>query len=273
MTITSYDSILAAQVAGRGQERHFSKTLSTNAAGQGVSLWESAGMPAAGGGGSSLVTRNCDPSTTGALSFDNASGDYLLHLINGYAVGSASAIGTLVLYDRIADVSGISLITTAVQNITSSAWARYADGEGVMAFLELTQTCNGAPVLTMNYTDQDGNAGTTPNISCGAFATPRFAYTGHIYMPLAAGDTGIRAITSITLSDVGGSSTGIARLVLAKQLAAFPMLTAGTVIERDFVTQTPRLPTIEDDHCLAFFTVGAGTATGTINGMLNAISG
>lgn len=272
MAINSYDDILASIVSGKFQERYFAKTLPiAPAAGVCVSLWEADSMPAAGGSGTAFVGRPCIPTTTGAIAFANASGDDENYLINVSAWASASGIGSLMVYDRILDVGSIDMTSTSLQSISMSALPRYADGEGVMMFLEVTSAITGAPVFTISYTDQAGNPGTTATVTCSAYGAGRFAYAAGPFIPLAAGDTGVRSAASITFSVAGAAGAG--RLVFAKPLVTLPLLTAGTVVERDLVTQTPRLPMLPDDHCLSAFIIGAGTTTGTVYGSLSAIAG
>lgn len=272
MSFNSYDDIISAAVAGKVQEIQFAKTMPVaGAAGACVSFWEASSIPPAGASGTSLTARNCTPSVTGALFFANPTSPDTLHLINAQAYASAASLGSLVIYDRIADIGGISLSTTDLQSLTMGALPRYADGAGVQLFLEVTTTITGAPVFTVNYTDQDGNAATSRAVTCAANSTGRFAYSTGAYIPLAAGDTGVRSVEEFQCSAAG--SAGIARLVFAKQLAVVPLLSAGTVIERDYVTQTPKLPRIYDDHCLAAFLFCASGTTGTIYGSLIAAAG
>lgn len=272
MAIASYDSIIAAAVAGKLQEIHFNKTLLvTPVAGGCVSLWESNSTPPAGTSGTSLVARACTPSVTGAMFFQNPTGSDNLYLINALAYPSAANIGSLIVYDRIADISGISLTTLSTQNITMGSLPRYADGQGVQMFLEVTTTISGGPVFSIAYTDQSGNAGTTASITGGANAVGRFVYNTGPWIPLADGDTGVRAVTSFTCSATAAS--GIARLVLAKQLCVVPLLAAGAVVERDLVTQTPKLPRLYNDHCLGLIVIGSAGGAGTVYGSLSAVAG
>jgi hypothetical protein len=273
MAINSYDDIIAAIAANKWEERHFAKTLPiAPAAGVCVSLWEGDGMPTAGGSGSSLVGRNCTPSVTGSLAFTNAAGADENYLMNAQAWASASGIGSLVIYDRICDISGISLTQSPVaQTITMGPLPRYTDGAGVMIFLEVSASVTGIPTFTVTYTDQSGNSAVTPPVTGAANALGRFAYNSGPYIPLASGDTGVRSVQSFTNSS--GASVGIGRLVFAKPLAVLPLLTAGTVVERDLVTQTPRMPLLPDDHCISAFVVGAGTTTGTVYGSLSVVKG
>jgi hypothetical protein len=273
MAISSYDDIISAIAAGKLQELHFAKTLPfAPAAGVCVSLWGADSMPPAGGSGTSLAARSCIPTTTGALAFVNASGDDENYLINALAYASASNIGSLVIYDRIADVGGISMTQSpTAQAITMGSLPRYADGAGVMMFLEVTTAITGAPVFSIEYTDQDGNVATTASVTCSAYSPGRFAYAAGPYIPLAAGDTGVRKVQSYTNSS--GGSGGECRLVFAKQLVVLPLLATGTVVERDLVTQTPRMPLLPDDHCISGFIVGAGATTGTVYGSLSSVGG
>lgn len=272
MAISSYDSIIASIVAGKSQDRMFSKTLSGNlAVGQALSFWEVGNTPAAGAGGTALTGRNCDPTVTGALTFANPTSPDTQHLICGYAYGTSSAMGTLMVYDRLADVSNISMATTSPQSISMSALPRYTNGEGVQMFLEVSTDISGSPIFTVDYTDQDGNPGTTQPITCAANTFARFAYNSTVYLPLAAGDTGVRGADEFTCSV--SAASGVCRLVFARPLVTLPLLTAGAVIEKDFVTQTPRLPRLYDDHCIAFFIVGSSVINGTVHGMLTAVAG
>jgi len=272
MGFSSYDALIAAATAGKIQEIQFAKAMPlAGAAGQCVSLWEADSIPPAGGSGTSLVGRSCSPSTTGALYFANPTAPDTLHLVNAQAFASAANLGSLVLYDRLVDVGGISMTSTSPQTITMSALPRFADGAGVQMFLEVTTNISGAPVFTIDYTDQAGNAATTPSLTCAANSAGRFAYSSQVYIPLAAGDTGVQSVSGITLSVSG--SAGVARLVLAKPIATLPLLAAASVTEKDYVTQTPKLPRLYDNHCLGLFLFCSGTSTGTIYGQLLAAAG
>lgn len=272
MSFSSYDSLIASAAAGKVQTIEFAKTMGVaGAAGACVSFWEASSMPPSGAGGTGLTARDCTPAVTGALSFANATAPDTLHLIAAYAYASAASIGSLIIYDRVADVSGIDLTDTNVQTVSMGSLPRYATGAGVQMFLEVTTTIVGTPVLTIDYTDQDGNAATTPAVTCAANSAQRFAYSTGPYIPLAAGDTGVRSVDSVDLS--AGGSSGVARLVFARPIAIVPLLSAATVVEKDYVTQTPRLPQLYDDHCLGLFLVCSSTTTGSVYGQLTAAAG
>jgi hypothetical protein len=69
---------------------------------------------------------------------------------------------------------------------------------------------------------------------------------------LANGDIGVSNCTSIQFNTAaGGSAT--AALCLAKPLLYLPILdSAGSYIERQFLTQVPSLPRVRDDACLTW---------------------
>lgn len=272
MTINSHDAILASLSALKGQDRQFSKTLTTIAAGTCVSPWALGDYPAAGSYGTARVMRTCSSSTTGALSFSNASGTDEIYLTGWGAQSTAAATGTLILYDRIADVAGIDFTTTSTQTITSSTYTRSATGAGVQMFLEVSTTIVGTPVFTLSYTDQDGNAGaTTGTVTCAANSATRLAYAGSPWIPLAAADSGVRALASLTCSVAG--SAGVGTIVLARPIAQIPLISANGYIETSLATQYPKLPQLEDSHCLAFLIFGGTSSAGSVSGNINAVAG
>lgn len=272
MTINSYDSILAALASGKGQEIQFDKTFTVATVGRAFSAWGVGTIPPLGGYGTSLVMRPCLPTTTGALAFSNpASASDDLYLLSINARSNVATNGTLILYDRVADIGGIALNLSTTNAVTSITLPRYATGEGVQMFMELSLTAGGAPTFFVTYTDQAGNAGAvSATVTCAANSTTQLAYSGPVYVPLAAGDSGVRAVTSVTV--VAGSA-GIGTLVLAKPLCSIALLTANLINERDLVTQTPKLPVLPDDHCLAFLLYSGTASLGTIQGSLVAVAG
>lgn len=135
---------------------------------------------------------------------------------------SGSGTGCLLLYDRLWHNSGIVVTTTTAQTINSVAWpARDRDGstngEGVQVWIEVsTATTNAGAITntTMSYTNQAGTAGRTGTIA----SFPATAVAGTMVpFQLAAGDTGVRSIQTITLGTSYGG--GAIHLVSCRQLA------------------------------------------------------
>jgi hypothetical protein len=94
-----------------------------------------------------------------------------------------------------------------------------------------------------------------------------YAYNASPFVPMAAGDVGIKRINSYTLAS---GTTGTVAFVLVKPLAVIPLLAANTASERDFLSQLPSLPRIQDDACLGFITLigGAMTTSQSIQGVI-----
>lgn len=104
------------------------------------------------------------------------------------------------------------------------------------------------PSLSIGYTNSAGTAGkatpATLPIGNTAAAVTSIVYSGTgngkfgPFMPLAAGDAGIRSVQSINLS--ASYVSGVLNLVLCKPLMTLPITTLGVTAERDLVNQLPR---------------------------------
>lgn len=176
------------------------------------------------------------------------------------ASSRANAIaGTAV--DFTTDGTGTNTITTYIP--------RYGNGNGVMPFVTCNTACGAAtPNITMTYTDAAGNTGnTTPATSPAGKTSP---IIGHIpysgtgagkygpFMPLAAGDYGVRSVQQLNLSV--SYVSGTLAWCLARPLLYLPMTTIGVAAERDLLNQVPSLPQVQDGACLAWlFYAGAAT--------------
>jgi len=142
---------------------------------------------------------------------------------------NASVAGTLIVYDRLWHNSGIVVTTTTAQAVNSVAWpardrSGTTNGENVLVGFEVrTATTNAAAVntITASYTNADGVAGRTATIS----NFPATAVAG-TFVPflLAAGDTGIRSIQSITLGTTLGG--GAVHLVAYREIIEHPIALA-----------------------------------------------
>jgi hypothetical protein len=227
--------------------------------GRGCSLWTYDGMPA--GGAVPTVAAIPDRTTQGALPFVAPTGGRDLHLI-GASITPLTA-GVFLLYDRLFHIGGLSATSTAAQTVQGSpaspALTRNTGGAGNIAWWEIyTIVGTSAAVMTMNYTNQAGTSGQTSTINIG---TTNFReVTRAQRIQLAAGDTGIRAINTVTLSTTTGT-VGNFGITIAQPLAWIPVGAAGTAGWRDYTTGLPGIPVINPDACLALmFIPGAATA-------------
>jgi hypothetical protein len=152
--------------------------------------------------------------------------------------------GSLLLCDRLWHNSGINVTTTTAQTINSVSWpARCqplsgltpnADGFGILVGLEVSAATTNSGAITnmaLGYTDEANNAG-----AVGTMASfPATAAAGtFVPFQLAAGDTGMRSVQSLTL----GTSlvTGTVHLVAYRVIAELPMPTANVGAAVDGVT-------------------------------------
>lgn len=238
MAITTLDGV----IAGMQVQQPFLKNGATmEGIGQMHSFWYTAGNPgaatasAAGIGGAALT------SVAGQIPFTNpASGNAYLARF----AGSASVAGTLLLCDRLWDNSGIVVTTTTAQTVTSAEWPARdktgtTNGDGVQVALEVqTATTNAAVNTTMSisYTNQGGTAGKTGNLgSAIPLAFPATAVAGtFVPFALAAGDTGVRSIQSVTLAVSLGA--GAVKLVAYRELARLEITAANIGNAIDSIT-------------------------------------
>jgi hypothetical protein len=228
-------------------------------AGRAASLWTYDGMPAGG----AVPTTGAIPTrtTTGALPFTAPGGSREKWLIGA---GIASQIaGVYLLYDRLFHIGGLSGTSTSDQSVQGStpspALTRNTGGVGNIVFYEVYTTIGTtSTTLTMTYTDNDGNTGQTGTINIGATNFREVSRAQRI--PLAAGDTGVRAVEKIALTATTGT-VGNFGITIAQPLAWIPVGAAGVMGWRDYTTGLPGIPAIDPDACLALlFVPSAATA-------------
>lgn len=163
---------------------------------------------------------------------------------------------------------------------------RYADGAGLRAYVVLTvQSGNGAttPVMTMTYYNQAGTEktmGAVVNFTTGGTNIPQLGKILHsgvaannygFFLPLAAGDSGMRGIKTVTFTTAYTTATTLtAAVVMVKPICVIPIVAASVAAERNLMSQLPSLPRIYDHACLNFlqFTGGATATATAINGYI-----
>ncbi len=231
------------------------------AAGQWVSHWYAAGSPGAGSDPAATPGTAYDD-TAGSMFFSDVSPDQK-HLLT---FGAAATVNcTLMLYDRLVGVSGITLNSTGNKTVNSTALPRYSGTASaeVEAWVEVTTATTGtAPVVSMNsYTNQDGTTG-----RAGGTLTFPAAATDVRWMaklPLQAGDKGVQAISTLNVATAG--TAGVCNVILIKPLAYLPLV-ANLWNERDLVLQLARLPRVFDGACLATAQLATATTATTVWG-------
>lgn len=238
-------------------------------AGRAVSLWTYDGMPA--GGAVPTAAAIPDRSLQGALPFLVATGGRDTHLIG--AMVTPTAAGVYLLYDRLMHIGGLSSTSATDQTVQGGtptpAITRNTGGAGNIAWYEIyTIIGTTATTLTMTYTNQDGTSARTSTINIGATGFRELTRAQRI--PLAAGDTGIRAIEKVKLTGTTGT-LGDLGITLAQPLAWLPVGAVGTAGWRDYTTGLPGIPVIDPDACLALMFIPTSTAAPELWGCLSTV--
>ncbi len=265
MTISTLDGV----IAGMLQPRPFLKVGGTmEAAGVLHSLAYASGLPGAMAAPSSGLAGAAITSRAGLYSVPAPSGADLSYLAS--LEGAATVAGQLILVDRLWDNSGFTITQTTAQTVTSAAFpARDRDGstngEGVLVGIEASAATTNASAVantTMSYTNSAGTAGQTATMA----AWPATAAAGtFVPFQLAAGDTGVRAIASLTL----GTSyvTGTIHLVAYRELARLSMPVANVGAQLDAIAT--KFVRLYDNTTLSLLWLPSATTAVTLAGNLS----
>lgn len=193
----------------------------------------------------------------------------------------SAVVGTVELVDVLWYNTGIVVATTTAQPIAMPGPlpARDLDGStngrGVQAALLTTTANTNAAVIantTISYTDQDGNAGNTGTFfALAGYQAPATPAIG-TWMPfqLAAGDTGIRSVQSITLgtSYAAGALSLVLYRPLAQESVAVANFGSGSAAGISVVGGNPGVR-VYNDSCL--WLVGRGAPAVTANPIYGAV--
>lgn len=283
MAFSSFDDLInEMSTNGKFCRYDFTKTSAvTHAAGRWYDMSLEAGLPVAQPytTGTNLTFQALSDTTgTGIWHGGNVSPD-TKHVVNIGAFGNVATAVPSVL--QLVDVIGyypITTVTTTTAQTLSNAtvFPRYADGAGLRAYLVARGTMGaGTPTIQISYTNQAGVAGRVVPVTLTAITA---AVAGHIvhsdptanhygcFIPLAAGDTGIQSIQTITINAT--MTSGSLALVVCRPLTSIPITVLGVQSERNLLNQLPSLPRVYDGANLNFllFTGAAYAAGGSISG-------
>lgn len=210
MTIATFDQ----WIASAKQLIPYSKiTARTTVANRWFTLHDLDGNP---GKTSALAVGN---TANGAVPTDATAGFPTITFSTGTGYLSSVDFGStvscrLAIYDRLFHAGAYNFndaITLAAQPSFASRVpsANYA---GLELWVECVTAFTGTPSIAVTYTDQAGNAGhTTGTVSMGAALT----VGSMIQLPLAAGDTGLQKVESVTATV---ASAGTFNVVVARHL-------------------------------------------------------
>jgi hypothetical protein len=142
---------------------------------------------------------------------------------------------------------------------------RYTDGAGVRMMMVNVSPTVGGGQFTVTYVNQDGVEKTTPNHFCTAVtsiatltATTENASGFMPFLTLAAGDSGVRSVTSVTFTVANG---GLASLVLVYPLRTLRIREASVPTEVESLLHAPDVPRVQDGAYLNFI---GNTPTGSL---------
>ena len=255
-------------------------TTTAHTAGLWYSLFRGGGNPPADtilGTGTNLAFQALTDATTSATGIPhggNVSG--FKHLVSAAAQTAAATTApcVLMLVDLLGFYPITTVTTTGAQTLNNTVTLpRYTDGAGVQAFLTPSTVMGAAtPNLSIGYTNSAGTAAratpATLPIGNTAAAVTSIVYSGTgsgkfgPFIPLQAGDAGIRSVQSVNLS--ASYVSGVLNLVLCRPLLTLPITTLGVTAERDLVNQFMSMPKIFDGACLAWLMLaGAATPVGS----------
>lgn len=235
-------------------------------AGRYSSLWMYEGNPAGGAAPGAVAAP--DNTTDGGLKQVDPGGGRQKWLLG--VAASALSTGTLILYDRLLHISGLSG-TSAVAQTVGGTLTRYTGTESVgnQIWVEVYTAIGGtATTVTASYTDQDGNSATTTATSIGGTGLNEAQRI--IPLPLASGDTGVRAVASVTLAATTGTA-GNFGVTIARPLAVVPLSMVGVGSVRDLISGLPSIIEVKTDACLALAWLANGTTAPQLFGSLHMV--
>lgn len=277
MAFTGYDSVIAAEVAGKSRRINWNRTVVTGAT-SAAGRWHEM-LSGAGTGGSMVLTGTagagivCNKSTAGALPIGPDVATDLRYLLKAMAVtgGATLAPATILLTDIIHIYPSCVLTGTPTTLSNHPTWTgtgdtRMTNAQGVQCSLVVTTaTTAGNGQITPTYVDQGGNSQAAPSsLYAPSTATPIGALYGQTttavtvggpYMPLAAGDSGVRQITSYAINT--GATSGVGAFILHRPIEEIPLAAANVPGMLEWMLGER----IYDDACLGMFIQIGGAAT------------
>lgn len=277
-------AIIAAATGGKKQTLTFQKTgTGGNATSSCEDLWVATGHPAAGAAGASAPSGTAHTSAdTGAFGYANPANADTGHFVAGY-VSASVANNTLMLYDRLFSVAktmnstateAVTGVPTRYQNQTAGT-DDYIGGNFCFPMVPTTALGSGAHNWTVcQYTNQAGTTGKSfPSIAgdSGSNIGSVDLVAGSWFMPLAAGDVGVKALTQMQCSAL--IATGTVTFVVAHPIAIMPCPVANLVCIVDGINTAFNLTKIFDGACLAIMEIMKPSTTGTnYTGMLEIVA-
>ena len=231
-------------------------------AGRLTSLWQYNGIPAGGAKpGAAAVPNNA---TAGGLLQTNPGGTREKWLL-GITAASLAA-GTLILYDRLLHCGGLDGTVTTPQAVGGTL-TRSTGGIGNQIWAEIYDLVGvTARNITAIYTNENDEAKTTVATAIGGTGFREAQRL--IVLPLAAGDRGVKGVTSVTL-DASTGTAGDFGVNVINPVAIVPLGLVGVGSMRDFIAGLPSIVKVDSGACLAMAWLANATAAPQVLGSVH----
>ncbi len=261
MAISTMDGLVAA--VATGQRLVMQKASITTVASFYYSLWAAAGMPGKG----SLAIGN---TANGVVPTDATVGAPLINAFSGANLGyvgtwdaSTAQAGVISVYDRLFHAGSYSCSALATTTLTAqpsfASRVPNSDYSGIEMWLEVNAASGAtATTVTVSYTNQDGTSGRTATLDSNLSSIPA---NRMLPFRLAAGDTGVQRVDSVTVGGATGTCTF--NIVLMRNLVDHTVVSAniGRPKKNPFDTGMPR---VFADSCLALMFCATTTSSGVL---------
>ena len=259
-------------------------SVAVGQAGHWQHLLNSAGsIPAATFGGAEATFVSTDNTwSEGAIAIGDKTAPATKHILS-MGAGVVAAAGApwfilpidLVGYAKLTttnvSTTGTKTITMTPISNTAANVDRYPNGEGLRLFIASYAAMGAnAPTMQVTYTNSAGTTGKVTTAGCVSTAS---ATSGTIlnsgnaankygpFLPLAAGDTGVKDIESVIWGGTAHAS-GSVFVGLCKPLCMpIPVPATGLYNMVDFVNTLPSMPRLKNGANVTFLVFGTGATT------------
>jgi hypothetical protein len=222
------------------------------------SMWKWEGFPGPGATPTSAAVPT--NATAGAMPFTDPGGGRQKWLM-GLLVGVRGSAAYLFVYDRLLHNGGLSGTVTTAQTVGGTL-TRHTGGVGNQIWIENYNAAVGSTpqTITASYTNQAGTSGrTTQAVTFGGGSSSGYNDASMmIQLPLQAGDTGVRAVASVTISGSTGNAGNFGVTILSP--IAWVSVTDSGGVAKSFAAGSTGLPAIEAGACIATAMYVVGTS-------------
>lgn len=274
---------LVDAIRAKRKDWPFSKALNSGVGSCGVEAWAVGSLPAVGTIGAAAPGGTAyDRTSAGALGQVNAPPGEALYFAGASLLTGAPT--TAVLLDRLFAVAKTmnSVATEAVTGVptryqgATPGQADYAENNILYVHASTTLAATAHNWTVCQYLNQAGNPATLPTIpGVSACNVNRFDFAGagpgnlaEWFTPLAAGDTGIKALTQMQCDAL--VATGTVQFTIAHPLAFLPVPFATVTVVHEAINPL-WLARILDDACLALIAI-TNTNTPSLSGTISTVS-